>query len=139
MPATTPVRFPFALPGRYRPLLLPFGVVPRTAWVALDDHSFTVRFGFWRLRTRVENLAGAETTGPYSLPKVLGPRLSLADRGITFGTHTDPGVCVRFHQPVPAADPLGLLRHPAVTVTVAQPDALVAAVRARLGEDAPGR
>ncbi len=66
--------------------------------------------------------------------KSVGVRLSMVDRGITFGTNGDRGVCIRFHRPVPAADPFGLLRHPATTVTVADPEGLVAAVTRRTGD-----
>ncbi|WP_060711281.1 hypothetical protein [Pseudonocardia sp. HH130629-09] len=60
--------------------------------------------------------------------KALGARLSLADRGVTFGSATERGVCIRFHRPVPALDPFGTLRHPGITVTIADPERLVAAV-----------
>jgi hypothetical protein len=49
----------------------------------------------------------------------------MADRGITFGTNPRRGVCIEFHEPVPAFDPLGLVRHPNLTVTVADPEALL--------------
>ncbi len=54
-----------------------------------------------------------------------GPHLSFADRGATFATSTEGGVCIRFHRPVRALLPFGPLRHPALTVTVAEPDRLV--------------
>ena len=57
--------------------------------------------------------------------KVLGPpHLSFTDRGVTFATNRDLGLCIRFHEPVPAIAPFGLLRHPGATVTVADPLAL---------------
>ena len=34
-------------------------------------------------------------------------------------------VCLRLREPVPGIEPTGLLRHPGVTVTVADPDELV--------------
>lgn len=124
-----PLRHPFAIDPRYRSLLLPFGVWESAdAHVDLDDDRLQVRFGYWSLSTPVRNLAGAQVTGPFSAPKVIGPHLSFADRGATFGTSTDRGVCIRFHRPVPGLDPLGALRHPGVTVTVRDPEALAAAV-----------
>jgi hypothetical protein len=120
--APTSVRFPFL----FEPLLVPaavaFGVTPLTAWVVLDDEHLEVRFGPWSLATERDNLAGAEVTGPYHLLKVAGPpHISLKDRGVTFATTRRGGVCIRFHRPVPAALPVGLVRHPAATVTVTNP------------------
>ena len=46
-------------------------------------------------------------------------------RGLTFATTAAGGVCVRFHEPVEGLLPRGPLRHPAVTVTVEDPDDLV--------------
>jgi len=78
------------------------------------------------------NIAGTEVTGPFGLLRTLGPaHLSLADNGITFATNGDRGLCIRLHDPVPAIEPLGRLRHPGLTVTVADVDALAAALAAR--------
>ena len=48
------------------------------------------------------------------------------DRGLTFATNGDRGVCIKFHRSVRGIAPLGLLRHPALTVTVEDVDGLVA-------------
>lgn len=130
-PVTTPrpARFPFALdlPGT---VLRTFGVAgPEDAVVELDDRLLSVRFGFWLLRTPTANLVDAEVSGPYSALKGLGVRLSLADRGVTFGSSTRRGVCLRFRRPVPAIEPLGLILHPGATVTVTDAEGLADAVR----------
>ena len=119
------VRFAF----RFDRLLVPFaaavGVLPATAWVRLDDDELVIRFGPWILRTQRTNVAGCEVTGPYRMIKVVGPpHLSLADRGITFATNRQSGACIRFHEPVGALLPRGMLTHPAATVTVTNPDDL---------------
>lgn len=63
--------------------------------------------------------------------RAIGPRGSSADRGATFGTNAEAGACVRFHAPVPAL--FGeRVPHPALTVTVEDPEALAAAIRGRL-------
>lgn len=125
-------RFGFAFDIRLVPASAAFGVTPATAHVDVDDREFHVRFGPWSLRTPLDNVESAELTGPYSWWKVAGPaHISLADRGVTFATSTERGVCVRFRQPVPAALPRGLVRHPAATVTVADAEGLVAALAAR--------
>jgi hypothetical protein len=85
------------------------------------------RFGRWRVDTPLGNVASAELTGPYRpWMKVIGPHLSLADRGLTFGTNTDAGVCLRFHRPVAGLDPLGVIRHPGLTLTIEDPAGLAA-------------
>jgi hypothetical protein len=126
MPDVYPFRF--ALP--YRLAAMPFGVRPATSRVVVDDHTFAVDFGRWKLRSPLDNVVGVEVTGPYSLAKTAGPaHLSFTDRGITFATNGDRGVCVRFRDPVPAMEPTGRLRHPGATVTVADVDGLAAALR----------
>jgi hypothetical protein len=110
-----------------RPLSWPLaliGVTPWTAHVDVSDQDFAVRFGPWSLTTPLSNIEGATVTGPYLPFKVLGPHISLADAGVTFGATWRRGVCVRFRRPVAGALPTGLLKHPAVTVTVADPERL---------------
>lgn len=108
---------------------LPFGVTPFTTSLEVTDDELRVRFGPWSVRTPLANVVGAEITGPYSLPKVAGPaHLSLKDKGLTFATTTKRGVCIRFREPVKGISPLGLLKHPALTVTVNAPEELVAAL-----------
>ncbi|MEU0532655.1 hypothetical protein [Amycolatopsis tolypomycina] len=109
----------FAGPAWLRRILGP------KAGLELDATGLRVRFGPWLVETPLSNLAGAEATGPYSPLRAFGVRLSLADRGLTFGTTTDGGVCLRFREPVRGIEPWGRIRHPGLTVTVSEP-ALVA-------------
>lgn len=37
---------------------------------------------------------------------------------MTCATNGEQGLCIRFREPVRGLEPLGVLRHPAVTVTV---------------------
>ncbi|WP_244236601.1 hypothetical protein [Micromonospora violae] len=108
----------------FRPMLALLGVRPATAWVAVTERDLMIRYGPWRLRTDRGNITAAELSGPYRWWRAIGPRLSMADGGATFGSSTAGGVCLRFAVPVPALVPGGRLRHPAVTVTVAGPPAL---------------
>ena len=120
-------RFPFAFKPRVRPFSLVFGVIPRTAWVELDDDDLRVRFGLWHLVTPRRNIVDGQITGPYDFAKVAGPaHLSFADRGVTFATNTRRGVCFTLREPVPGIAPFGRLPHPGVTVTVADPAGLLA-------------
>lgn len=101
------------------------GVTPGNSAVAVEDDELVARFGHWTVRTPLTNVESAEVTGPYAWPKVIGPaHLSLADRGLTFATNADEGVCIRFSRPVRGLEPLGVVRHPALTVTVEDTAAL---------------
>src|SRR5215210_1561977 len=103
-----------------------FGVLPRTAWVEVDDEDLRVRFGPWRLVTPRRNIVDGQLTGPYGFAKVAGPaHLSFADRGVTFATTTKGGVCFSLREPVPGISPFGPPLHPGVTVTVAEPERLL--------------
>ena len=135
---TAPKQPPRPTRGSYRfdfePRMAPFafavGVTPLTARVEVVAGELRARFGPWSVRTSLDNVEAAEVTGPYSLPKVVGPpHLSLADRGLTFGTSTRRGLCIRFKKPVTGALPFGVLKHPALTVTVDDPDGLAQALQ----------
>jgi hypothetical protein len=115
----------FAFSRAYRLSGLPFGVMPRTTGVDVDDGMLRVRFGPWRLTTEVGNIDGVEESGDYAFLKTGGPaRLSFADRGITFATNAERGLCVRFVDRVRVDLPVGHLRCPAATLTVTDPAAL---------------
>lgn len=122
-------RFPFAFAPAHRIAALPFGVLPATTWVEVDEKSLRARFGLWTLQTPRSNIDGVTVTRNYSFIRSAGPaHLSFADHGVTFATNGDAGVCVHFREPVRVLDPTGRLRHPGATFTVADPDGLVAAL-----------
>jgi hypothetical protein len=126
-------RFEFAFAPAYRRLARGFLVTPETAWVEVGDEAFEARFGPWRLRTPLTNITGVEVTGPYAYWKTAGPaRLAITDRGLTFATNGDRGVLILFDTPVRGLEPLGILRHPELTVTVADVDALAEMLRTRV-------
>jgi hypothetical protein len=123
--------FEFRFSRSYAVAALPFGVTPMTTSLVVTSQELRIRFGPWSADVPRSTVAGAEVTGPYQLAKVIGPpHLSLADRGITFATNRRQGVCIRLTQPVKAIEPLGLLRHPSITVTVEDPRALADALAA---------
>jgi hypothetical protein len=129
----TTSRFPYAIDRTFAAPLRAFGVTSRTAVVVLDDVGLTAHFGLFRTRTRWENVREASVTGPYRWYRAIGPRLSLSDRGVTYGSTADGGVCIAFHRPV--AGLFGPARvHPNLTVTVADRDGLVAAITTRLSD-----
>lgn len=132
---TGPVtRFPFRFDPVFRPALALLGVRPATAWVTVSDRELLIRYGPWQLRTARDNVTGVEVSGPYRWWRAIGPHVSLADRGVSFGSTAAGGVCLRFGVPVPALAPGGWLRHPAATVTVTDPPALA---RLFAGPDLP--
>jgi hypothetical protein len=127
-----PTRFPFRFHPTYRRLARLFGVTPERAWVDLSSDELEARYGPWRVRTPMTNIARVEVTGPYSPLKTAGPaRLGITDRGLTFASNGDRGVCITFHSPVPGIDPFGRIRHPELTLTVLDVDRLAAALALR--------
>lgn len=135
-------RYAFDFAAAYRGPALLFGITPRTAWVELDERTFSVRYGPWSLSTPVTNLADVTRTGGFAFVKTAGPpHLSFSDRGISFATNDGRGsagaggeraLCVSFHTPVPGIDPTRRIKHPGATVTVADPDALEQRIRGLL-------
>jgi hypothetical protein len=123
--------FEFAFAPAYQRAARAFGVTPTTAWVQLTGGTFEARYGPWRVRTPLTNIKAASPSGPYRFVKTAGPaRLAITDRGLTFASNGERGVLILFHSPVPGLDPLGLIRHPELTVTVADVDGLVVALQA---------
>jgi hypothetical protein len=126
--------WPFAVPG----LLL--GIRPQTAHVSIDASNLEARFGPWRVDTPVTNIEGAEVTGPYWWPKVIGPaHLSLSDGGLTFATNAREGVCLRFKQPVRGIAPTDRFRHGSLTMTVDDCTAFAELIDDLIAEPEPTR
>ncbi len=124
--------FTYAADLKLAPFWLPFGVRPSKDGVTLtDDGCFVATFGLLKLETALANVDGAHITSGYRWWTAVGARMSFTDDGLTFGTNADRGVCVHFHEKVPTA--LRRSGHSALTVTVADPEGLVAA----LGVDSP--
>jgi hypothetical protein len=57
----------------------------------------------------------------------------VTDRGITFATNGERGLLITFHRPVRSSGPTFLLRHPELTVTVADVEGLARELRGRVG------
>ncbi len=123
----------FRFAPAYRRASLPFGIRPANAGVEVDAQSLRAWFGPWRLRTTLANISEVEITGPYAFVKTAGPaRLGLSDRGLTFASNGERGVLISFREPVPGLEPTGRLRHPELTVTVADVEGLASLLRARV-------
>lgn len=118
-------RFDFRFAFVHRVLAAPFGITPRRSWVEVDDSHFTARFGPWLVQTPLTNIAGCERVGPFGVVKTGGPpRVSWSDRGLSFASNSEAGLCLSFDVPVSGVDPLGRIRHPGLTVTVEQIEGL---------------
>ena len=120
--------FEFAFDERYRKALLALGMTPSNTWVRVDDEHFTAHCSVFTLRTPRTNIAGAQRTGPHRPIRALGIRTSLSDRGLTFGTNAERMVCIRFVEPV-RTSPFDLVSHPGLSVSVADIDGLLTALR----------
>ena len=121
--------FPFAFATSYRLPARLVGVSAKTAFVLLGEETFEARFGPWHVSTPRANIAAVYITGPYRYVKTAGPaHLTFGDHGLTFATTGARGVCLDFIEPVPGIEPTGRLRHPNLTVTVADCPGLAAAL-----------
>jgi hypothetical protein len=122
----TSQRFPIRVGRRSRGLLWLFGVRGDNAYVdlggALDAH-----FGFYRLRTPVDNIGSWRIEGPWLWVTAIGVRTSLRHRDVTFGGSPRGGVRVDFRAPVR----FGFYRVPALYVTVEDLEGLAAALTER--------
>lgn len=128
--------FRFDVDPRFRPLLLLLGVNSTTARVEIGPaRGLVARFGPLQVQTSLDNIAGVELTGPYRWYTAIGIRESWVDHGLTFGSTTAGGVCIRFHTPVRG---LGLgARHPGLTVTVQDRELFRDTLRRLIGDHAP--
>jgi hypothetical protein len=113
--------------------------------VEVDSRNFEARFGPWHLSTTIANITDVAITGPYRFVKTAGPaRLAITDRGLTFATNGDRGVLISFRVPVQGLDPLGVIRHPELTVTLVDVDQFASRLEelrlaVRVGDGAGGR
>ncbi len=112
------------------PLRLTTGATPANSSVVIDDERLEARFGWLHVVTAVSNIRDVTTTRDYRWYRALGARMSLADRGATYGSNAEGGVCVCFHEPVRA---LPVASSPGLTLTVADLDGFAEAVRDAAG------
>jgi hypothetical protein len=129
-------RFPIRIGRRSRALLRLFGVRVGNAWVDLDG-GVDARFGFFGVRTPLSNVVSYRIEGPWLWLTAIGVRTSLRHRDVTFGGSPHGGVRLNFRERVR----FGLLRIPALYVTVDDLEAMAAALSAHgvPGEDARKR
>ena len=131
LPAVTgrPQVFPFRFDRAARYLLLALGVTPATSGVEVANGRVSIRYGPLRAAVDRRNIRAVTASGPFSAWKAIGPRVSWADRGLTFGTSARGGACIQLCEPVGVLAPRRLLAHPALTVTVDRPGELIRVLR----------
>ncbi|OBK27852.1 hypothetical protein A5634_21965 [Mycobacterium asiaticum] len=118
--------FPYHYDRRLAPLWLPFRWGRQQGVTLTNDGRFLARYGPLRASAPLSSVRDAHITGPYRWWTAVGPRLSLVDDGLTFGTNAAAGVCIHFDPPLPRV--IGFKDHSALTVTVADPAGLKAAL-----------
>ena len=64
---------------------------PPRAVVECNESALSARYGPFLVTTPWRNVRAASVSGPYRWFRAIGPRLSLSDRGVTFGTATAAG------------------------------------------------
>jgi hypothetical protein len=120
--------FPFRYDPRLAPMWLPFWAWPGTQGVTVtDDGRLVARYGPFHVDAPLSRVQDAHITGPYRWWTAVGARLSAADDGLTFGTNAAEGVCIHFEPRIHRV--IGLRDHSALTVTVADTEGLVAAIK----------
>lgn len=126
--SVVPEKYPYAVDPKFIPILLLFGLRPRTQGVALDaeEEVFSATFGWFRFSTPLSNIDGAHITRDYRWWTAVGARTSLVDDGLSFGTNSNAGVCVHFKEKVPSV--FSRKGHSALTVTVDDLEGLVEAL-----------
>ena len=125
--------FPYRYDPRVAPIWLPFRWPGRQGVTLTDltdnrfEGRFVARYGPFRVDAPLSAVQDAHVTGPYRWWTAVGPRLSFADDGLTFGTNAIAGVCIHFEPRIHRV--IGLRDHSALTVTVADTEGLVAALK----------
>lgn len=119
-------RHEFAFDPRFAGLLRLAGITSGRSHVEVTNRHLEARFGPWVVRTPLENIAGVTITGPHRPFRAIGPRYSLSTHSLTFGSNALRTVRLQFCEPVPGLEPTGSLRHPSLSLSVAEPETLEA-------------
>jgi hypothetical protein len=116
--------FPYRFDERWRPLFLTLGVKRTDGVTITADGRLRATYGWAKVDTPLDNVDHTLVTGPHRWYTAVGLRLSFADDGITFGTNHRRGLCIAFVERIPPV--IGLRRHSALWVSVADPEGLAA-------------
>jgi len=119
-----PFRFDSAL---WRLGVLPFGVTPGRAYVDVGDAGVHARFGPWGMDVPLANIERWAIRGPYRWWRAVGVRQTIGIWDVSFGSSAKDGVYLQLVRP----QRWFIGRHPALSVTVADPEAFTAALSER--------
>ena len=94
-----PARFPIRIGRRSRPIVRLFTATPATAYVEVGD-DLEIRFGRFRIRTPVANIAGYRIEGPFTWIKAIGVRRSVLGGDVSFCGSAHGAVRMNLREPV---------------------------------------
>ena len=118
--------FPYRFDNRWKPMFTVLRVGADDGVTITDDGRLRATYGRFEVDTPLDNIDHTLVTGPHRWYTAVGLRLSFADDGITFGTNHQRGLCIEFVETVPRV--IGFKPHSALWVSVADPEALAAAI-----------
>ena len=118
--------FPYRFDGRWKPMFVALRVRDTDGVTLTDDGMLRATYGFAEVETPLDNVDHTEISGPHRWYTAVGLRLSFADDGLTMSTNHRRGLCIGFVEPVPKV--IGFSDHSALWVSVADPEALAAAI-----------
>ena len=130
------LRFPIRIGRRSRGFVRLWTARPETSYVDVNDE-LDVRFGRFRLRTPIANIASWRIEGPFRWITAIGVRRSVRHADVSFAGSPHGGVRIDFKERVR----WGFLRVPAIYVGVDDVDGLAAELARRgiTGTDARAR
>jgi hypothetical protein len=94
------VRFPIRIGPRSRAVVRLFGATPQTAYAEVGD-DLEIRFGRFRFRTPVTNLARYRIEGPFTWIRAIGVRRSFRGGDVSFCGSAHGAVRIDLNKPVP--------------------------------------
>jgi hypothetical protein len=108
-------------------VILLWGARPQTAWAEIDDDELRARFGPFRIRTPLDNIASWRIEGPFVWIKAIGVRMGFVKRDLSFAGAAHGGLRIDVREPIR----WGPFRIPALYVGVDDLEGLADALRGR--------
>ena len=119
-------RFPIRIGPRSRLVVRLFGATPETAYAEVGE-DLAIRFGWFRFRTSISNIARYRIEGPFTWIKAIGVRMSVRHHDLSFCGSAHGGVRMDLKEPVR----WGPIRVPAVWAGADDLDGLAAELSRR--------
>ena len=118
--------FPYRLDNRWKAMFVVLRVGADDGVTITADGRLVATYGRFTVDNPLDNIDHTQVSGPHRWYTAVGPRLSFSDDGLTFGTNHQRGLCIEFIEKVPRV--IGFKNHSALWVSVADPEALAAAI-----------